>query len=82
MEEEIARRAGLSKGAFYLHSDTKEDALKEVVESFLARCGGQLLPPRSCQDLPDAPSDLLAFWFERDLQMYGLPVAKSGDSQI
>jgi AcrR family transcriptional regulator len=68
--EEIARRAGLSKGAFYLHFESKEDALKEVVESFLARCGGQLPPPRAYPDLPSDPGELLGFWLERDQQMY------------
>ena len=35
--EEIARRAKVSKGAFYLHFESKEEAFREVVESFLAR---------------------------------------------
>lgn len=33
--EDIARRAGVSKGAFYLHFDTKEDAFREIVQRFL-----------------------------------------------
>jgi AcrR family transcriptional regulator len=33
--EDIARRAGISKGAFYLHFRTKEDALREIVQRFL-----------------------------------------------
>ncbi len=33
--EDIARRAGLSKGAFYLHFRTKEDAFREIVSRFL-----------------------------------------------
>lgn len=33
--EDIARRAGISKGAFYLHFRTKEDAFREIVQRFL-----------------------------------------------
>ena len=33
--EDIARRAGVSKGAFYLHFRTKEDAFKELLQRFL-----------------------------------------------
>ena len=35
--EDITARAGKSKGAFYLHFQSKEDAFKQIVESFLAR---------------------------------------------
>jgi AcrR family transcriptional regulator len=33
--EDIARRAGISKGAFYLHFDSKEDAFQEILQRFL-----------------------------------------------
>lgn len=33
--EDIARRAGVSKGAFYLHFSTKQDAFKEILQRFL-----------------------------------------------
>jgi AcrR family transcriptional regulator len=33
--EDIARRAGISKGAFYLHYRTKEDAFGEILQRFL-----------------------------------------------
>jgi len=33
--EEIARRAGLSKGAFYLHFDGKETVFREILQRFL-----------------------------------------------
>jgi AcrR family transcriptional regulator len=33
--EDIARRAGISKGAFYLHFATKDDAFREMVQRFL-----------------------------------------------
>ncbi|MGC4116532.1 MAG: helix-turn-helix domain-containing protein [Myxococcales bacterium] len=33
--EDIAKRAGVSKGAFYLHFASKEDALREILQRFL-----------------------------------------------
>ncbi len=33
--EDIARRAGVSKGAFYLHFRSKEDAFREILQRFL-----------------------------------------------
>ena len=32
--EDVVRRAGVSKGAFYLHFETKEDALDELLQRF------------------------------------------------
>ena len=49
--EDIAKRAGCSKGAFYLHFEGKEEAFLQVVESFLARCDGMVAEPA---DLPDS----------------------------
>jgi AcrR family transcriptional regulator len=37
--EDITRTAGLSKGAFYLHFKTKDDAFKEILASALAELG-------------------------------------------
>ncbi len=75
--EDITRRAGLSKGAFYLHFKSKEEALKQVAESFLARCGGHFRDPPGSSgpggsleltDVdPDDPVELLARWHELDL---------------
>lgn len=68
--EDIARRAGLSKGAFYLHFESKETALKQIVESFLARFGAFFAPPGEYPDLPEDPDDLLDFAIERDKQIF------------
>jgi AcrR family transcriptional regulator len=68
--EEIARRAGVSKGAFYLHFESKEVALKQLVESFLARCQSFFAPPSAYPDLPEDPWELLDFAHERDVQIY------------
>lgn len=35
--EDITERAGRSKGAFYLHFGSKEDAFRQIVETMLAR---------------------------------------------
>ncbi len=68
--EEIARRGGVSKGAFYLHFESKEAALKQLVESFLARCQSFFAPPSAYPGLPEHPADLLDFTLERDVQIY------------
>lgn len=70
--EEISRRAGLSKGAFYLHFDSKEGAFKEVVESFLARCTTIFRAPEAAGvgELPDGPSEMLAYCLDRDEQSF------------
>lgn len=68
--EEIARRGGVSKGAFYLHFESKEAALKQLVESFLARCQSFFAPPSAYPGLPEDPSDLLDFTLERDVQIF------------
>lgn len=68
--EEIARRAGISKGAFYLHFESKEAALKELVASFLERCTSFFAPPSAYPDLPEEPAALLEFTLERDIRIY------------
>src|SRR6202042_2554178 len=35
--EDITARAGVSKGAFYLHFATKEECFRQIVEGFLAK---------------------------------------------
>ena len=68
--EDITRRAGLSKGAFYLHFESKDEAFKQVVESFLAHCTAMYRPPSAYGDLPTQADAMLAFWLERDTQMF------------
>jgi AcrR family transcriptional regulator len=68
--EDITKLAGLSKGAFYLHFDSKDAVLKHLVESFLARCGSFFAPPGEYPDLPEDPDELLDFCLERDTQIY------------
>lgn len=68
--EDITKRVGLSKGAFYLHFESKEAAAKQVVESFLARCGAFFGSPSEYPSLPEDPDELLDFTIERDIQIY------------
>jgi AcrR family transcriptional regulator len=41
--EDIARRAGVSKGAFYLHFASKEEAFEEILQRFLGAMEDQAL---------------------------------------
>ena len=68
--EDIARKAGLSKGAFYLHFESKEAALKQIVETWLARCGSLFAAPGEYPYASDDPDSLLDFCIERDVQIY------------
>jgi AcrR family transcriptional regulator len=68
--EDIAKRAGLSKGGFYLHFESKEAAFKQIVETFLARCGGYFAAPSAYPDVPEEPDELLDFCIERDGRIY------------
>jgi AcrR family transcriptional regulator len=68
--EEITKRAGLSKGAFYLHFESKEVAFRQVVESFLARCRACMLTPEETDRLPGTPAEVIAFCHARDLETY------------
>lgn len=68
--EDIARSAGISKGAFYLHFESKEAALKQIVEAWLARCASLFGGPG---EYPDAPTDadaFIDFCIERDVSIY------------
>ena len=68
--EEIARRAGVSKGAFYLHFESKEQVLKQLLESFLARCKSFFVPPSAYPGATEDLEGLLEFTLERDVQIY------------
>jgi AcrR family transcriptional regulator len=67
--EDITRRAGLSKGAFYLHFESKEQAYEQVAESFLARCSMYFTAPDRAE-LPRSAIGVLAFCHERDVAIY------------
>ena len=68
--EEITRRAKMSKGAFYLHFESKEEALRHVAEAFLARLSAMLPVPADYERLPSSPDEMVALWLDRDLEIY------------
>ncbi|MCS6899099.1 MAG: TetR/AcrR family transcriptional regulator [Myxococcales bacterium] len=51
--EEITTRAGRSKGSFYLHFSSKEEAFRQIVETLVARLGSFVDEPP-----PPGPVDL------------------------
>lgn len=65
--EEITARAGRSKGSFYLHFQSKEDAFREIVETLLARLGtiveGCVASEPELDELADA-------WLAGDLEIF------------
>ncbi len=67
--EEIAKLAGVSKGAFYLHFEGKEEAFLHVVEAFLARCGS-MIPQPSEHLVPTRTEELMEMGLEQDVQMF------------
>ena len=58
--EDIARRAGLSKGAFYLHFPSKEDAFGEIVQRFFGALEDHVVRRREVEErlARDATVDL------------------------
>ena len=70
--EDITKRAGLSKGAFYLHFVSKEEALKQLCETFLAHCNHAFKAPEDTPNLPTDPGELLAFWLDLDTTIFEL----------
>jgi len=54
--DDIAARAGKSKGAFYLHFDSKEEAFREIIESLLARLHS-CVREQTDAPLPSSPAD-------------------------
>jgi AcrR family transcriptional regulator len=70
--EDITRAAGLSKGAFYLHFKTKDDAFKEILGSALAELGvilGEVEGTRAEWSKKPYPA-LIEQWFDKDLRLF------------
>src|SRR5882757_8254947 len=67
--QDITERAGMSKGAFYLHFESKEEAFRQIVESFLARCMTLCTNAALNTNLEDDPEQVLALGIERDMEM-------------
>ena len=68
--EEITERAGHSKGSFYLHFGSKEDAFRQIVESTLARLATCLDAGEIDQSVRLPPAEHVARWRAHDLEMF------------
>lgn len=69
--EDITARAGRSKGSFYLHFATKEEAFRQIVETMLARLAACVDDTRLDEMDPMAePEAYFAVWREKDLQVF------------
>ena len=71
--EDVARRAGISKGAFYLHFATKDDAFREIVQRLLGALEDHVrrrhdLEERMERDARGGPDRLVAL-FEAECQV-------------
>lgn len=68
--EEITERAGHSKGSFYLHFGSKEDAFRQIVESTLARLATCLDAGEIEVSVRLPPAEHVARWRDQDLEMF------------
>jgi AcrR family transcriptional regulator len=68
--EEITERAGHSKGSFYLHFASKEDAFRQIVESTLARLATCLDASQIDISVRLPPAEHVARWRADDLEMF------------
>src|SRR6187431_2941447 len=70
--EDITTQAGLSKGAFYLHFDSKGDAFKELLSEVLAHLQAQMEAGKGAclPSLDHGSAESLEDWLARDLEMF------------
>ncbi|HEY3500139.1 MAG TPA: helix-turn-helix domain-containing protein [Polyangiaceae bacterium] len=70
--EDITQAAGLSKGSFYLHFQTKEQAFKEILSGALAELGLLLATAEQARgEQADASFEVVVDgWLDRDLQLF------------
>jgi len=68
--EDITTQAGLSKGAFYLHFDSKGDAFKELLSEVVAHLQARLDAARGGCFLQENLAESLEQWLVRDLEMF------------
>jgi len=70
--EDITHAAGLSKGAFYLHFRTKEDAFREVLGGALAELGQILAEAESsrAQGVGQELEATIGDWLDRDVEIF------------
>src|SRR3954462_2194158 len=70
--EDITARAGVSKGAFYLHFESKEDCFRQIVEGFVAKLAACLddgPPPTEAGGMEHLGA-MIAKWHAHDLEIF------------
>lgn len=69
--EDITARAGVSKGAFYLHFESKDDCFRQIVEAFVARLDACIdVPPLAGPGpSPEAFAAQLDVWLAHDAEI-------------
>jgi AcrR family transcriptional regulator len=68
--EQITERAGLSKGSFYLHFESKEDAFRQLIEAMVARLATYIEDcPVQADPRTQTVDELLDCWVSQDVEM-------------
>ena len=68
--EHITARAGVSKGAFYLHFESKDDCWRQIIEGFVAKLANCLdIPDDFGADLTESLTAHLERWHRHDLEI-------------
>ena len=67
--EDIAKRAGMAKGSFYLHFQNKQEAFLNVVDAFFADLGRMTEGCRATLADVHSPPDVFEFFRAQDLQI-------------
>jgi AcrR family transcriptional regulator len=69
--EDITARAGVSKGAFYLHFESKDDCFRQIVEAFLAHMAARVEPPPAVRQASFAtPAEAMAACGAHDREIF------------
>jgi AcrR family transcriptional regulator len=77
--EEIAARAGLGKGSFYLHFPSKDDAFRQLIEVMVARMATTLdAIPEDCSVPEGDVAGFLDLWVSQDLELFEFVWANRG----
>ena len=70
--EDITGRADVSKGAFYLHFESKEDCFRQIVEAFVAKLDACLdaAPPLTADEGLATFAEAMADWHAHDVEIF------------